>query len=551
MTFDDILKEIGQFGSYQKRIYALLCVPALCLSALMVVNVFLLGIPEHRCKIPGLDNDTYKVQNEFHQFLINQTIPAGTEDHVYDQCHVIITEGRSKATKQKCTEWVYDTTVYKNTFAKQHNLVCDDTLKTSHAQTVFFSGVLLGSIAFGQVSDIIGRRKTLYVTLWLLLTSATALAFAPEFISFCVLIFLVGAGNLGLYMTIYVLGMELVGPSKRKWTGNIIQVVLTVGNLYLALVVWLIRDWKYFELALSLPLIVCLPYYWVIPESCRWLLSRDRKEEVIEILKKAAKINKTHFFEKSVEQIPPALKQGRVWQLFSSKVLAKRTLVLYFNWFVCSMSYYGTVLNIGNLAGDLYLNFVLMVLVEFPAKAVAIYFLDKIGRKKLHIAFMIIGGIASTGTIFPILYGNGSLNPLLITLALIGKSCITGAFGTVYVLSAETYPTVVRNAGMGSSSAVARVGSMLSPYIAKTAVLVPGKTGQAIPLTLFGIAMFAAGLLTMTLPETLRRKMPDTIEDAENFAKQEKTEKAAEIPIDSEKKGDLFVTNGEIQSERL
>ena len=64
------------------------------------------------------------------------------------------------------------------------------------------------------------------------------------------------------------------------------------------------------------------------------------------------------------------------------------------------------------------------------------------------------------------------LNPLLITLALIGKSCITGAFGTVYVLSAETYPTVVRNAGMGSSSAVARVGSMLSPYIAKTVSII-------------------------------------------------------------------------------
>ena len=72
------------------------------------------------------------------------------------------------------------------------------------------------------------------------------------------------------------------------------------------------------------------------------------------------------------------------------------------------MSYYGTVLNIGNLAGDIYLNFVLMVLVEFPAKAAAIYLLDRIGRKKLHIGFLIIGGIASTGTIFPILYGNGS-----------------------------------------------------------------------------------------------------------------------------------------------
>ena len=48
MAFEDILKEIGQFGTYQKRIYILLCYPALFLSGLMVVNVFLLGIPEHR-----------------------------------------------------------------------------------------------------------------------------------------------------------------------------------------------------------------------------------------------------------------------------------------------------------------------------------------------------------------------------------------------------------------------------------------------------------------------------------------------------------------------
>ena len=72
------------------------------------------------------------------------------------------------------------------------------------------------------------------------------------------------------------------------------------------------------------------------------------------------------------------------------------------------MSYYGSVLNIGNLGGDLYLNFTLMVIVEFPAKISAVYLLDKIGRKKLHIGFMIIGGAACIGTIFPILYKSDS-----------------------------------------------------------------------------------------------------------------------------------------------
>ena len=48
-------------------------------------------------------------------------------------------------------------------------------------------------------------------------------------------------------------------------------------------------------------------------------------------------------------------------------------------------------------------------------------------------------------------------------------------------------------------------------------MLIPGKTGRAIPLTLFGIAMFVAGLLTLTLPETLNRKLPETIDDANTF----------------------------------
>lgn len=57
---------------------------------------------------------------------------------------------------------------------------------------------------------------------------------------------------------------------------------------------------------------------------------------------------------------------------------------------------------------------------------------------------------------------------MLVGLAMIGKLCITGAFGVVYIHAAEIFPTVVRNAGMGTCSSFARVGSMLAPYIAKS-----------------------------------------------------------------------------------
>jgi OCT family organic cation transporter-like MFS transporter 4/5 len=49
---------------------------------------------------------------------------------------------------------------------------------------------------------------------------------------------------------------------------------------------------------------------------------------------------------------------------------------------------------------------------------------------------------------------------------MLGKIGIAAAFAVIYVWSAEIFPTVVRNAGMGSSSAFARVGGMVSPYIA-------------------------------------------------------------------------------------
>ena len=48
MKFDDLLHEVGEFGTYQKWVYLFVCIPGLSVGAVMLLNVIILGTPEHR-----------------------------------------------------------------------------------------------------------------------------------------------------------------------------------------------------------------------------------------------------------------------------------------------------------------------------------------------------------------------------------------------------------------------------------------------------------------------------------------------------------------------
>lgn len=54
---------------------------------------------------------------------------------------------------------------------------------------------------------------------------------------------------------------------------------------------------------------------------------------------------------------------------------------------------------------------------------------------------------------------------LVVALAMIGKLAITSSYGAIYVFTAEQFPTVIRNVGLGASSTFARIGGVIAPYI--------------------------------------------------------------------------------------
>ena len=94
-----------------------------------------------------------------------------------------------------------------------------------------------------------------------------------------------------------------------------------------------------------------------------------------------------------------------------------------------------------------------------------------------------------------------------------GKLSICAAYTTIYIFSAEIFPTPIRNVGIGAASMSARIGGILCPYLNMLS-----DVWTPLPQIVYGIFAFSGGLLALFLPETLNKQLPETIEDGENFA---------------------------------
>lgn len=87
--------------------------------------------------------------------------------------------------------------------------------------------------------------------------------------------------------------MEIVGTQWRAAITVLYQIPFSLGQMSLAGIAYLFRHWQHLQIAITIPSIILLSYWWIVPESPRWLLAVGKQKAACKILEKVAIINKT------------------------------------------------------------------------------------------------------------------------------------------------------------------------------------------------------------------------------------------------------------------
>ncbi|XP_026752930.2 organic cation transporter protein-like [Galleria mellonella] len=525
VDLDQILTdEIGQFGRYQVLTLLLMVAPVVFTAFSSGEYIFTTARIPTRCRIPQCDGE---VPNpEFRPEWVLNAIP-GSSKSSFEGCSRYEDSNNLAPSNETCPPWWFNTTtvdcdeyVYENslTIVYDFDLGCNEW-RRSLVGSISSFGKLIGIPLAGFISDGWGRRMSLVISIINIAWIGVSRSFVNKYEWFVALEVLEAATGAGAYSACYILVMELVGPKYRVVTGATMSSLFALGQVTLGLTAWAVQQWRSLLLVLYLPQFLIISYYWILPESIRWLINKGRHDEAEIILEKASTINKRQLSEKSIKILrATAGTQNDKYEtkepwlpilVIRSRAILLRCIVLPILWIIMTLIYYGLSINSLNLTGNQYLNYVFVTAIEIPGYWTAILLLDRIGRKSM----LICGYWLCSACQFAVVFMPDGMENLSLVVYLIGKYSIAIVMSSIYVYTAELFPTKYRHRLFAFPATVGRLGTIIAPLTPSLA----SEIWESLPSVMFGSFALLAGILVFTTPETLGTKLPDTMEEAEQI----------------------------------
>ena len=333
-------------------------------------------------------------------------------------------------------------------------------------------GAVVGAVASGRLSDVLGRKKMIIVNAVIFTLGAIGCAFAWNVTVLIIARFIIG---IAIGITSYVVPMyiaEISPASKRGALVTLNQLMITIGLLLSYVSDYLLSDdtngesWRWMFFVGFFPGLLLLIGMFFLPETPRWLISRGRWEEGKRVLMRVED-------PELVESTLATLKQDidasahntddfrEVFKPWLRPALIITVGIFFFQQFagVNTIIYYSPI--IFKMAGivsntDSILPAIVIGTVNVLACLTAVILLDRAGRRKMYMIGIsgMIPSLILSGCCF---YFKDQLGASLPYFAVISISCfiifINISLSPLgWLLISEVFPLKVRGVGMSIGS---------------------------------------------------------------------------------------------------
>jgi putative MFS transporter len=331
--------------------------------------------------------------------------------------------------------------------------------------SIGFVGMALGATLGGLLADRFGRRQVFALTLLVfgLATGAAALSWSVG--ALLVFRFLIGLG-LGAELPVASTLVSEYAPARvRGRVVVLLEAFWAVGWTLSALIGFFVvpgsdSGWRWALAIGALPAVYAVVVRRGLPESVRFLEARGRVTEAEAAVRRFERAARVAPVDSPV--VPPRPSPGprALWAAGSRR----RTAALWAVWFSINFSYYGAFIWLPTLLFDSGLTLVrsfeftlYITLAQLPGYAAAAILIETWGRRPT-LAVFLIGSAAGAA-----MFGAADGETAVLVTGMVLSFFNLGAWGALYAVTPEVYPTVLRATGAGAAAGFGRLASIAAP----------------------------------------------------------------------------------------
>ena len=366
--------------------------------------------------------------------------------------------------------------------------------------SVALAGMMMGAMFLAPLSDVIGRRKMMLISVTAIGISVFMTGFASSLWQLITLRLITGLGVGGMLASVAAITSEFAPSRFRSFAVVVVTAGYPLGAAFggfIAAPLMAEYGWQsiFFAGGITTSLMI-LAIYYLVPESLQFLATGRTDNALEKFNAVLARLEKP-----PVQELPQienkTQNKAHVFSLLS-KSLRTKTLTLWTTFFFCFICLYFLMSWIPKLVVDAGMSESEGVYASIAFNTGAIFGIICLGWLSAKFGISrVIGTFLCSSAIGMIIFAfAGGINHLLINLLIIGF-LLQGGFTGLYAVAVLIYPTELRSTGVGWAIGLGRIGAVIGPYAG--GVFIAQGVSMEVNFLIFSIPLMIGGYIAYQL----------------------------------------------------